>query len=66
MKLTLWFPGHVKPVREGVYERRIGNNSVYSLWDGVWWRTCKNNPHEAACQASISWWPDAPWRGVEK
>lgn len=35
---TEWFPGKVKPVRPGVYERHIRTIGVrWSHWDGFRW-----------------------------
>ena len=35
-KLTDWFPGDVKPVRKGVYERN-SLTGKYSFWTGTHW-----------------------------
>lgn len=41
MKLTDWFPGAVKPVRNGVYQREYicGKAKItsYCYWYGHWW-----------------------------
>jgi hypothetical protein len=34
MKLTKWYPGHIKPVRVGVYQRDYGSYFAYCFWDG--------------------------------
>lgn len=38
-KLTPWFRGAVKPVRVGVYRRRLTQYGTmgYSYWDGLKW-----------------------------
>ena len=70
MKLTPWFPGDVKPVREGVYERDYINASpgkFYCYWNGKFWGLYGTNP-------KISMWyqdkpsteQNLPWRGVVK
>lgn len=36
--LTPWFPGNVKPVREGVYQRQIPlYGDAYWVWNGARW-----------------------------
>lgn len=36
--LTPWFPGHIKPVRPGVYQTRYrGSTDGYSYWTGKRW-----------------------------
>lgn len=41
MKKTDWYPGHVKPVRVGVYECEWSFHGVksyyYNCWDGINW-----------------------------
>lgn len=38
-KLTPWFPGEVKPVRQGVYQQKsgFGDSIGYQFWDGRQW-----------------------------
>lgn len=38
-KLTPWFPGEVKPVRRGVYERFTPTESTptFQHWNGEFW-----------------------------
>jgi hypothetical protein len=64
-KLTPWFPGNVKPVRSGYYERDWtgdGNTAGFDpdYWDGDIWRLSK---------FGIAWRQRAkalPWRGLAK
>lgn len=58
-KLTPWFPGSVKPVRRGLYERK---NSLYGTKMGYW------NGHEwrDSCLCCISFNQEREWRGVAK
>lgn len=65
-KLTPWFPGDVKPVRAGYYERdwdgdgnRFGLLSDY--WDGRAWRNVYR--HQVMAQARHST-QNLPWRGL--
>lgn len=56
MTTTPWFPGTVRPVRPGVYERRGvwvsqfgGENTAangYAMWDGLRW--CRSQPSALA------------------
>lgn len=69
MKLTPWFPGDVKPVREGVYERFWceGDSPNYSYWNGSSWGLLTDTPTQARRNMRhVSAWQDMPWRGVEK
>jgi len=49
---TEWFPGGVKPIRKGVYERmyRVGKTQIYRFnnWNGIFWGMSSFNPHDAA------------------
>ena len=75
MKLTQWFPGDVKPVRVGVYERLYFREQLetrYSYWNGEEWSVWSILPSGAALAAlaaeekRISMCQDLPWRGVMK
>ena len=68
MKLTQWFPGYVKPVHVGVYERRLRfkTDVYYSRWDGEKWCTLCDTVDEAAHKIFDSAYQNLPWRGVEK
>jgi hypothetical protein len=66
-KLTPWFPGHIKPVRPGVYEVRFSAMGGFAYWDGSLWGwaqiTCaqarrRRDSHGASQQKS--------WRGLAK
>ena len=68
MKLTQWFPGDVKPVHVGVYERRLKfkTNVYYSRWDGENWLFMCGTVDKAAHQIFDSGYQSLPWRGVKK
>ena len=68
MKLTPWFPGDVKPVHIGVYERRLKFRPgvYYSQWDGEKWYYLRDTVDKAAIQSVYSAHQNLPWRGVEK
>jgi len=65
-KLTQWFDGSVKPVRDGVYERKYPDEvrSVYCKFvDGKWWRGGWDI-EEASRIRTISDYQNDPWRGL--
>lgn len=66
-KLTEWFPGHVKPVREGVYLRKVPAGERYAYWNGKSWNVSAETPKGALCN---KWWrskfQSAPWKGILK
>jgi hypothetical protein len=68
MKLTPWFPGTVKPVRVGVYERIYDAGSfLYCSWNGEYWGPWARTPEEARKRRlEASLYQDLPWRGVLK
>jgi hypothetical protein len=58
MKLTPWYPGNIKPVREGWYEVRCEFKNVCGgmhYWNGKWWDVPPFGETFAR-----------PWRGVKK
>jgi hypothetical protein len=69
MKLTPWFPGTVKPVRVGVYEREYRTGDVgYCYWNGqIWsWKTTTTPTDALRLQDTRSPYQNIPWRGVLK
>jgi len=46
MKLTPWYPAHVKPVRKGVYEMDAWD-SWFRYWDGKHWYCGAFTPEDA-------------------
>ena len=68
MKLTPWFPGTVKPVRAGVYERDYGRGwRSYNYWNGEKWSSPRSVPKEAEIFKHLySPYQNLPWRGVMK
>jgi hypothetical protein len=65
MKLTPWFPAHVKPVYPGVYEIQSDSINWYRRWDGNRWFVGATTKESAAVE-TIPFFgtPDAPWRGL--
>ena len=60
MKLTPWYPGTVKPVRKGWYQRNypsLGPSMCY--WDGKNFSMIEDRYENSFTQ-------DLPWRGVAK
>ena len=62
-ELTDWIPGEVKPVHEGVYERRMSDGS-FSCWNGEVWNEDAATPADAAGKTSPSRDQRASWRGL--
>lgn len=54
-QVTSWYPGSIKPVRAGVYERIFSNDgSVFlSYWDGLTW--CREADHQPSLYQQIKW-----------
>ena len=71
MKLTHWFPGHVLPVRDRVYERDYSfSNEKYfvnlcKFEKGVWF-CYRESVYLASREKTASVVCDAPWRGLTK
>lgn len=64
---TRWFPGHVQPVRIGVYQRSmevIGRCWMYSRWDGVQWHIQAPDVEGAEEANERSVYQRLPWRGL--
>ena len=80
MSLTPWFPGDVKPVHIGVYQRDFGGlgNRKYAYWDGEHWSWSESTPELAAKWGASKWRtnigafsslqsnPVIRWRGLAK
>lgn len=63
LEVTDWIPGSVRPMREGVYERRV-SDGTYSCWDGAAWNRDSDSPAEAAGSRTTSRDQNASWRGL--
>lgn len=72
MKLTDWYPGDVKPVRPGVYERDYGSVEGvippfrYCYWDCDCWQVASTLVRDALRVYEDSKYQSLPWRGVAK
>jgi hypothetical protein len=67
MKLTDWFPGDVKPVRKGVYQKLCGHGVElgYQYWNGKYWCYWTPNKNEAKTYEGPSWEGEfGQWRGL--
>ena len=66
MKLTEWYPAHIKPVREGVYETSMSGRRGYSYWTGRQWSN--QSKHAVYTERSKAWIGGANqkknWRGL--
>ncbi len=63
LEVTDWLPGSERPMREGVYERRV-SDGAYSCWSGEAWNEDAESPAEAATRRSPSRDQNASWRGL--
>lgn len=66
MKMTPWFPGDVKPVRVGVYQRHYSfENDRFCHWNGLFWsnngRTVDIADQFSEVESRVQ---DLPWRGL--
>lgn len=67
MKLTDWFPGDVKPVHAGVYQRKYGTGSpMYCFWTGYRWMYGALSREDAVKETWDSTQQELPWRGIER
>ena len=67
MKLTEWYPGDVKPVRVGVYQRRYPNNAImYCYWNGLFFFAGEYTVNKAIVYKFDTLRQNLPWRGVAK
>lgn len=63
--ITPWYPADVKPVRVGVYERKIVVWKVwFSYWNGKKWSIGGRTPKEAMLYKNIRSNVILPWRGL--
>lgn len=65
-KLTPWFPVHIKPVRDGVYQVRFSPRQTagYAYWvNGRWGISCIA-PEEAVRNRNYVGNPNKQWRGL--
>ena len=69
MKKTPWFDGHVKPVRDGVYERLMPTSGTvkFACWcNGRWGFTAKTPGEAVRVSGWASSMQEIDWRGVQK
>lgn len=67
MKLTPWYPGNVKPVRVGVYERDYPGEGIYFCkWNGKRWHAGNKKLKLAKKVPIPSFSQSLPWRGIAK
>jgi hypothetical protein len=64
-KLTQWFDGSVKPVRDGVYLRYYGStHDCYSLFKKGVWHLWSETPEKAAKAKGKAHFQLQKWRGL--
>lgn len=70
MKRTPWYPGTVKPVREGWYERDYTGTFTGAIHLDLWQQIKPGIGYwyvdEPAGQINDAWYENLPWRGIEK
>lgn len=73
MNLTPWFPGNIKPIHTGVYQRNYGKSQIkeleditYCLWDGENWKVWGFTVEDASLEVWKSSMQNLPWRGILK
>lgn len=73
MTLTDWFPGSVKPVRKGVYQREYTYGQAkglqYCYWNGKGWGMGEHSVEQAMTHEIVFMVAPRqilPWRGVLK
>jgi hypothetical protein len=64
MKKTAWYPGTVKPVRIGFYER-IYCTPILSFWDGRRWMLSAASRGPIAGEFRASIFQTLQWRGLQ-
>ncbi len=62
-ELTGWIAGTVRPLHEGVYERRVSDGS-FSCWNGLAWNEDAATAAEASTKSVPSRDQNASWRGL--
>ena len=67
-KYTPWFPGFIKPVHKGVYQRKVSNVvKCYSYWDGEQWFLGSKSADLAFIEPMLSYNQNGfEWRGLRK
>ena len=70
MKKTSWFPDHVKPAREGLYQTRLPYvpSMTWSVWKDGSWHYASTSATESVRKARHgcrSFWQVREWRGLQ-
>ena len=69
-KLTPWFPGGVKPVREGAYQTdgETGDQECFQHWSAAGWGYCAYTAKEArpVSEYGRSRHQHSKWRGLAR
>jgi hypothetical protein len=70
MKKTSWFPDHVKPAREGLYQTRLPYvpSMTWSVWKDGSWHYASTSAAESVRKARHgcrSFWQVREWRGLQ-
>lgn len=64
---TTWFPVHIKPTRQGIYERSYQCGIRFAYWNGEYWGGFASDVKSAfGNRNSITAHHDAAWRGLPR
>jgi hypothetical protein len=63
-KVTPWYPGDIKPVREGVYQRKSLYGTYYSMFKNRQWYAGVLDPNHANDICNPSAYQSLMWRGL--
>lgn len=65
MRRTKWYDGAIKPVRVGLYERRLNRLVSWSYWNGKYWGLLNSSAKFAvSMKLTRSVYKNLQWRGV--
>lgn len=65
LKLTPWFPGHVKPAHDGVYEATLWGITCLHHWNGSYWgKPGGDIEHATAAGENKYHHQEMSWRGL--
>jgi hypothetical protein len=65
-KTTKWYPGDVRPVRDGLYQRKMGDQIFWSKFENGWWRSGGGRKEFAVSSQYSSPYQNLAWRGLKK
>ena len=70
MRRTKWYPGTIKPVREGWYERDYSSTLIDGIHKDLWQQFKPGDGYwfvdEPEGQINDAFYENLPWRGIVK